>query len=243
MLFVEQVHCASLIVDDLPSMDNDTERRGEPTVHCKYGAQRAQLAAYNLSVVAMAHFSEGYYVAKSRYSQKDADYLYKTLHGEISNSLGSTGICGGQLLDLLVCQDDTLRNSNPREGRQLIMQLVRMKTGCLFSLSFLLGWVGRGGSVRALDEIKEAGYCFGTCYQIIDDLQDAESDTKKNGGYNNVCHYYSHNEIIDLYREQMATFTRAATKYKLWNQTIEALYSYFNNTFKRALSSQPQPSY
>jgi len=98
--------------------------------------------------------------------------------------------------------------------------------------------VGRGGDVKALDRIREAGYCFGICYQIIDDLQDADSDMEKNGGYNNVCYYYSYNEIIDLYQSYMNVFVNTARRYNLWNQTTEALYSYFNNAFRVALKDR-----
>ena len=57
-LAIEYIHNASLIIDDMPMMDNDQYRRGKLTVHAKYGQCLAQLVAYNLIIVAMRHLGD-----------------------------------------------------------------------------------------------------------------------------------------------------------------------------------------
>ncbi len=233
MLFIEYVHASSLIVDDLPCMDNDTVRRGAPSIHSKYGEHMAQLTAYNLMITAMKHFSDGFYLIKSLYCEEDNDLLYKLLNDEINTNLGYAGICGGQALDLLICTNKELQNISPREQQELLLRTTKMKTGCLFSLSFILGWVSGGRQVDAIEDLKEAGYCFGICYQIIDDLKDIEKDTKKNGGYNNICKYYTYNEIIQLFIDNIQYFSDIMTMYSCWNDTISELYQYFIASFKK----------
>lgn len=237
MLFIEYVHGSSLIVDDLPCMDNDIIRRGAPSIHSKYGEHMAQLSAYNLMITAMKHFSDGFYQMKSLYSETENDLLYKLLNEEISTNLGYSGICGGQALDLLICTNEELHNMNPREQQELLLKTIRMKTGCLFSLSFTLGWVAQGGTVKAIEDLKEAGYCFGICYQIIDDLKDVKKDVKKNGGYNNICKYYTYNEIIQLFINNIQYFSDIMTMYDCWNSTITELYQYFISSFKKHTKS------
>lgn len=236
-LFIEYVHNSSLIIDDLPCMDNDAERRGAPTVHIKYGEHVAQLVSYNLMITAMKHLSDGItHVRNSgNYTQAEYEIIYKSINEDINNNLGYQGICGGQMLDLLICTDKSLQSKSPREQRDLLLKIIKLKTGCLFSLSFVLGWVGSGSNINGLNDIKQAGYQFGTCYQIIDDLRDAKSDVQKNGGYNNICKYFSYNEIIDMFTNNIEQFAETLTRYNCWNPTLTELYNYMLQSFKSAL--------
>jgi len=241
-LFIEYVHNSSLVVDDLPCMDNDIDRRGQPTVHYKYGEYTAQLLAYNLMVTAMKHFSDGMrevqtiMQANRTSTREQFDQLYDQLNSEVSESLGYRGICGGQFLDLLVCTDDHLTTRPPREQQELLLKIIRLKTGCLFGLSMSLGWISNGGNVDYLTEIKDAGYALGMCYQIVDDLRDIEKDQEKNGANNNIAKYFTHNEIIDLFTDNMEYFSMVMSKYQCWNPVMEELYSYMIQSFKKELS-------
>jgi geranylgeranyl pyrophosphate synthase len=214
-------------------MDNDMTRRGAPSIHIKYGEFMAQLAAYNLMITAMKHFSDGFYQMKSLYSDADSDILYKLLNEEINTNLGYRGICGGQALDLLLCNDPELQDINPREQQELLLRTIKMKTGCLFSLSFILGWVSKGGDIEAVEDLKEAGYCFGICYQIIDDLKDIDKDVAKNKGYNNICKYYTYNDIIQLFIDNIQYFSDIMTMHRCWTGVITELYKYFITSFNK----------
>lgn len=236
-LFIEYVHNSSLIVDDLPCMDNDTERRGVPTVHAKYGEHIAQLTSYNLMITAMKHLSDGFRCIRdsARYTSKQFDQIMDAINAEVNQGLSYQGICGGQLLDLLICTDRELQTKSKREQRDLILRIIRLKTGCLFGLSFVLGWITIGKSITYLEQIKEAGYGFGICYQIIDDLRDVEKDTNKCGGYNNVCKYFSRNELIDMFTDNMERFSVTMTQHQLWNDTLQELYIYMLHGFRNEI--------
>jgi geranylgeranyl diphosphate synthase type II len=236
-LFIEYVHNSSLIVDDLPCMDDDSKRRGVPTVHIKYGEHIAQLTAYNLMITAMKHLADGFCEVRERglYTEEQYSQMINKLNSEVNNGLGYQGICGGQFLDLLICNDVKLQQISQREQKELLLRIIRLKTGCLFGLSFVLGWISGGNSLDHLEEIKEIGYGFGMCYQIIDDLKDHDKDTEKNGARNNICKYFSRNEIIDMFTDHMEQFSETLTRYDLWNDTLKELYQYMLLSFRNEI--------
>ena len=116
------------------------------------------------------------------------------------------------------------------------MKIIKLKTGCLFSLSLVLAWIYRGLEISKIDTIIEAGCSFGLCYQIIDDLRDIEKDTSKNGGYNNIGKYYTYNEIIDLFTDNLEKFAKTITRFNLWNDTLRELYNYMLSGFKKEIT-------
>jgi len=238
MLFIEYVHSSSLIIDDLPCMDNDKTRRGKDTLHIKYNEHIAQLVAYNLMIVAMKHISDGIDETQYLYSQNDFKWLQSHVRTIVHDNLGFQGICGGQYLDLIIGVEKKIENLSRREQKEIIINMIRMKTGCLFSLSFVLGWIGHGGSINAVEKIEEAGYLFGLCYQILDDIDDISHDISKNGGYANICLYYTHNEIIDLFVNNMTVFDQTMTQYDMWNPVIKELYGIMLKGFKISIKRQ-----
>lgn len=234
VLFIEYVHNSSLIVDDLPCMDNDTERRGLPTVHKKYGEHVAQLTAYNFMITAMKHLSDGIEMIRSMYRREDFDMLHTMLNREVKDNLGYSGICGGQMIDLLL-EKEPIYNCSPREQKTTILEMVKMKTGCLFGLSFVLGWISIGGSMEAIESVKQAGYNFGICYQIIDDLRDIEKDKARNGCSNNICRYFTRNEIIDMFTQLNAEMVKIVSQYGFWNHVLHELNRYLIKSFKEGI--------
>jgi geranylgeranyl diphosphate synthase type II len=234
LIFIEYVHAASLVVDDLPCMDNDETRRGQATVHKKFGEHVAQLVAYNLMITALKHFSDGLQLAMDSYSEEQRREIYIRINKEINDNLGHQGIGGGQYLDLIMGRKE-IQTCPPRERRDMILKLIKLKTGCLFGISFVLGWIARGGDISAIETMREAGYNFGICYQIIDDIRDADSDSEKNGGVNNICKYYTRNEIIDMFSEKLSHLGKVITKYNLWTPIMKELYDYLLDSFRGGL--------
>jgi len=234
-LFIEYIHCASLVIDDLPCMDNDLERRGQPTLHIKFGQHIAQLVAFNLTITAMKHVSDGLIGLEQIKSPKDFKILQEIINNEINTNLSSTGICGGQLLDLSLDDIDELSD---RLQKERILKLIELKTGCLFSLAFLLGWVyNPGATVDNCKDIKRAGMSFGICYQIIDDLKDIVVDREKNQAKNNICRYYTHNELIDVFSVYIGIFNEVAIKYNIYNSLLQELNKYLLESFKKSINS------
>lgn len=227
-LFIEYVHNSSLIIDDLPCMDNDLERRGSPTVHAKYGQHIAQLVAFNLMIIGMKHLSDGLSLLRERYSPEIYHRLVDQINNEVSHNLGMDGVCGGQLLDLT---DQPNQHESDRKLKERILKIISLKTGTLFAISFMLGWILFDSDSRRIESAKQLGFSFGMCYQIIDDLRDIESDTAKNGAINNICRFYTRNELIDMFGFHMAQLEIHFSRTPL----MSALLNYLISSFKKYL--------
>ena len=158
---VELIHAYSLVHDDLPAMDDDSLRRGKPTVHVAFDEATAILAGDALQSLAFellagSPLAEGTRVAMLR---------------ELAVSSGTRGMCGGQALDI-----DATGNgaSISVEGLQ---RLHALKTGALLRASIRLGGLAAGvdgGTRQRLDEFADA---LGLAFQIRDDLLDIEGDS------------------------------------------------------------------
>lgn len=153
-LAAEFFHTASLIADDLPCMDDADERRDQPSLHCAFGEATALLASYAL-------IAAGYDRLRMAFPQTlDAALRVAT------KTLGILGLTGGQFLDLNVL--------HPKEEE--VEEVIARKTGALFELAFVLGWLAGGGAVESLDEVSSLSHHFGFAFQIADDLDDYDED-------------------------------------------------------------------
>jgi geranylgeranyl diphosphate synthase type II len=161
LLAVEFIHTYSLIHDDLPCMDNDEVRRGQPTNHKVFGENIALLAGDGLLTEAFG------LIAKS-YPGEAAELI-----SILAEAAGIDGMVGGQAVDLT-------------DGRSLqdesgILFLHQLKTAALIRSVFegVAILIGLPSEKRAL--CREAGELFGICFQIADDILDAH-DPKEVGG-------------------------------------------------------------
>ena len=158
---IELIHAFSLVHDDLPAMDDDDLRRGEPTVHIKFDEATAILAADALQPLAFSVLSrlEGV-PAKTKIE----------LVRLVADACGSTGMTGGQSIDLAA------------EGGSLstvaIEHMYSLKTGALIRASVMSACLLRedlcGNRARAIDEF---GRAIGVAFQIKDDILDVEGET------------------------------------------------------------------
>ena len=114
---VECIHSYSLIHDDLPCMDNDSIRRGKPSVHIKFGEASAVLAGNSLLTLAFEIIADKNYLVNSNLKNK----IIKSL----AFCSGHTGIAGGQELDL--------KFENKKKNLKQILDMQKKKTGKLFS--------------------------------------------------------------------------------------------------------------
>jgi geranylgeranyl pyrophosphate synthase len=147
---IELIHCASLVHDDLPSIDNDLMRRGKPAFHVQYGIANAVLGGDLLYAVALAE------VGKLRDSQIGAEVLKVVTEAHIDVQVG-------QLLDIQNGQDiETLKRVHD------------LKTGTLFKACALSAYAFRQPECSATREEAEAfGIAFGRLFQLRNDLDDA----------------------------------------------------------------------
>ena len=162
---VEMIHTYSLIHDDLPAMDDDNLRRGEPTCHLKFDEATAILAGDALLTLAfevIAH-SDTHDSAKIR-----ADLVL-----EISHAVGAQGMVGGQMLDL-VAEKNIL-------GMPEVTRLQRMKTGALINCSCQSGAILGKASETQRHLLNAYAYDIGLAFQITDDLLDIDGHPKELG--------------------------------------------------------------
>ncbi|WJD51172.1 (2E,6E)-farnesyl diphosphate synthase [Enterobacter sp. PGRG2] len=160
---IECIHAYSLMHDDLPAMDDDDLRRGQPTCHIKFGEANAILAGDALQTLAFS------ILADTPMPEVDArDRL--AMVSELAQASGVAGMCGGQALDL------------EAEGKQVglaeLERIHRHKTGALIRAAVRLGALSAGDKGRAalpiLDRYAES---IGLAFQVQDDILDVVGDT------------------------------------------------------------------
>lgn len=159
---VELIHAFSLVHDDLPCMDDDSLRRGKPTVHVEFDVSTAVLAGDALQALAFAT------LATHRAAPDAAAQL--EMVQVLGQAAGSRGMCGGQQIDMDAV-GKTL--SEP----ELEMMHVH-KTGALIRASVLLGALcGAPLSVRQREKLDHYAKCVGLLFQVVDDILDATQET------------------------------------------------------------------
>ena len=166
---IELIHTYSLIHDDLPSMDNDTMRRGRPTLHVVAGEGMAILAGDGLLTHAFAH-------AAGEPRSTDPAVIARKLEviRIIAEAAGPMGMVGGQAIDLATVTP-TAGGPPPRPlDEQGVRIMHGKKTGALLRASGRAGAVMGGGSPTQIAAIDEASGEFGLAFQIVDDILDVE---------------------------------------------------------------------
>lgn len=156
---VELVHAYSLVHDDLPAMDDDRLRRGQPTVHVAFGEATAILAGDALQSLAFALIAHAPLPADARVA----------MCAELAQAAGVAGMCGGQALDI----DAT----GERLDEAALRRLHAMKTGALLRASVRLGAIAADvvdAARAALDRYADA---LGLAFQVRDDLLDVEGES------------------------------------------------------------------
>ncbi|MEX3019076.1 (2E,6E)-farnesyl diphosphate synthase [Kluyvera sp. STS39-E] len=160
---VECIHAYSLMHDDLPAMDDDDLRRGQPTCHIKFGEASAILAGDALQTLAFSILSDAPMTEVS-----DRDRL--AMLSELASASGVAGMCGGQALDL------------EAEGQQVNLEMLerihRHKTGALIRSAVRLGALSAGEQGRrALPLLDKYAESIGLAFQVQDDILDVVGDT------------------------------------------------------------------
>jgi len=152
---IEMMHTASLILDDLPAMDDALMRRGRPTAHRKFGEDIAILAGVGL-------LNHGFGVLAT-YPGLSADTRVELLR-LVTAAVGTEGLIGGQVLDLKLRDDPA--------DEDAIGKINRLKTAALFSAATEAGAVIAGVGGHMLKTVQEFALELGSAFQIADDLLD-----------------------------------------------------------------------
>jgi geranylgeranyl diphosphate synthase type II len=160
---VELIHAYSLVHDDLPAMDDDDLRRGQPTTHKAFDEASAILAGDGLQSLAFE------VLADVRRNPHDAE-LRLAMIDCLARAAGPSGMVGGQAIDL---------GSVGRNLDQAALETMhRYKTGALIEASVRLGALASGGAdERTLRALHAYAQATGLAFQVQDDILDVESDT------------------------------------------------------------------
>ncbi len=162
---IELIHCYSLVHDDMPAMDDDDLRRGQPTCHKQFSEATALLTGDALQTLAFTALSQNPHLD---------DSLIVPMIRVLAHASGAAGMAGGQALDLSAT------------GKNLSLQQLKImhehKTGALIRASVQLGALcsanTRSADFEALDHYAEN---IGLSFQIKDDILDIEADTQTLG--------------------------------------------------------------
>ena len=152
---LEMVHAASLIMDDLPAMDNSELRRGQPTAHRQFGEEIAILAG-----VALLNQAYGVIGNIDRLSDTARVDLVRTF----TRAIGSEGLVGGQVIDL----KERSGTMDPRR----IEKLNELKTAALFVAAVETGAIIAGAKGASFEAARVFATKLGLAFQIADDLLD-----------------------------------------------------------------------
>jgi farnesyl diphosphate synthase len=158
---VELIHAYSLVHDDMPCMDNDELRRGQPTCHVQYDDATALLVGDALQSLA--------FQLLSAHRLNDDDALQLQMIKLLATASGSHGMAGGQAIDLASV------------GKTLTLPELEFmhihKTGALIRAAVLLGAQCGEISVEELAKLDHFSKCIGLAFQVVDDVLDSTADT------------------------------------------------------------------
>jgi geranylgeranyl diphosphate synthase, type II len=161
---LEMLHTYSLIHDDLPALDNDDLRRGQPTCHKAFGEATAILAGDALQTYAYE------VLAKLNCTPDRRVRLIE----EIARGTGTIeGMIGGQVMDLAA--------EHTQPDAKTLEYIHRSKTGALITASLVSGGIYAGGSDNDIRRLRTFGRSIGLAFQIVDDVLDVTQSSAQLG--------------------------------------------------------------
>ncbi len=173
---LELIHTYSLIHDDLPAMDNDDYRRGQPASHKAFGENMAILAGDALLTQAFCLLA------------KDSGLpakLQLQIMREVSQAAGSNGLIGGQVADIHATGGEYISSPEEKASPQVLAPLLEYihthKTGALFRVALRMGALAGGADKRQLAALTSYGERIGLAFQIMDDILDIKGSEQEMG--------------------------------------------------------------
>ena len=163
---IEMIHTYSLIHDDLPAMDNDDLRRGQPTCHKMFGEAVAILAGDAL-------LTQAFRVLSADAPNRDPERQVRVIR-EVATAAGTVdALIGGQMADIA------------SEGKQVgaadLEYIHRSKTGAMITASVVVGGTIAGANPEQINRLRDYGQRIGLAFQIADDILDVTSTSEQLG--------------------------------------------------------------
>jgi len=221
-LLPEIIHNISLIIDDLPCMDNDNYRRNKETTHFKFGIIPSYITIINLLNNIFIEFKNEIDV------NKKIKYINSNGKLEIIN-------CRNFIHELLILHLETLIEGqyydlsflNIKMNLEILYKINSKKTSPLFSLSFILGYIQIIHinpnfilEYKIIEELKQLGELFGLIFQLNDDILDREKDNEE-GKLLNLSIHLGYDKSINIFNQKCEEFKNKLKNIKLWNQNFE----------------------
>ncbi len=153
----EMIHTYSLIHDDLPCMDNDDMRRGQPSCHKKFSENFALLAGDSLLTHAFST------VLSSEFAKREPQVALSAL-AVLADGAGNLGMIGGQVIDL--------QSEGKQIGSETLEKMDSLKTGALIKAAALMGVIAGNGGEREMQAAEAFASKLGHAFQVVDDILD-----------------------------------------------------------------------
>lgn len=188
---LEYAHTSSLILDDLPVMDDALDRRGKLPLHRAFSEKIALMTSVALISEAYQKIYQNGSLFGENSSKEEGWRATAVALDIVSKMAGAKGTPNGQILEGKKIKDASLFH-----------QMIDQKTGTLFVASFSLGWLFGGGEISLLNQVKEVGYCFGRLFQLSDDLTDLDEDKKLDGCPNFALYFGLQKTLEEIEKEK-----------------------------------------
>lgn len=208
---VELIHSASIVIDDLPCMDNDTYRRGKLSTFKYFGNNESILSSYFI-------ISETLRIIIDGLDKIDNLHMLKTIMNEWCELLGKNLVIG-QFLDLKG-DAESYFNIKFSENESVNDYIIKYKTCSLFSFSFLIGafFSDRTDSI-SIQDFKDMGLHFGMMFQLMDDYRDKDTDVP----YANYILSKGLPKAIEKYKESRDNLSLLLKKHNLYTDKFVTL--------------------
>ena len=222
---VELIHSTSIVIDDLPCMDNDTYRRGKLSTFKQFGNNEAILSSYYLVSETLRMIVDGMDEIDET-CKKDSFQLLKLFTKEWCELLGKNLVVG-QFLDLK-CDAESYFNIKFIKNETVNDHIIRYKTCSLFSFSFLIAAFFSGISDSdSVKDFKDMGLHFGIMFQLMDDYKDKDTDIP----YANYILSKGLPKAVEKYRESRIALCLLLQKYNLYTDKFMNLMATIDKMF------------
>lgn len=213
-LAIEYFHCASLVADDLPCMDDDEMRRDKPTVHKVYGEATALMVTYGLIAAGYQHLQLNAEALKNAglITQAQSDRICVLALENATHNTGVLGATGGQFLDIYP----------EKISVECFEEVIYKKTVSLFEISFVFGWLYGGGEIVKLEAVKKLSYHFGMAFQVVDDIEDMAQDLKNERAVN-MAAVMGKDAAAEYVQSQVKSYQRLLSELKINSEELESL--------------------
>lgn len=176
---LEMIHAYSLVHDDLPAMDDDAERRGQPTVHIRFGEANAILVGDALLTRSFELLANA--------GELSADQRVRSV-ALLAKHAGALGMVGGQARDLALGQSIS--------DLSLLEQVHAQKTGGLYAAAAALGAIAGGADAATVARLEAYGLAFGVAFQHADDVLDDEQALLRSAAQSRLVELTTHCQEI-----------------------------------------------